>query len=282
MRDLLGRRRPRTAFVLGGGGNLGSIQVGMLQALLERSIRPDMLIGCSVGALNAAAIADDPTTHGVGRLRDLWLGVRRGDIFPSGSLQATWAVARRGDSIYSNAGLRRIIEDWLAYQRFEDAAVPVHVVATALRTGRERWFHAGPVVEPLLASAALPAVFPPVWIDGEPLIDGGVVDNVPISRAVNLGAKRIYVLHVGNFDRERPDPRRPIDVLVHAFSIARGHRFRLEANAAPDGIELAVLPGIDPGSLRYKDFSRSRDLIRRGHDAAAAFLDGDAAAASGS
>lgn len=279
LRDHLARRRPKTAFVLGGGGNLGAIQVGMLRGLLERGIRPDLLIGCSVGALNAAALGGDPTLTGVQRLRDLWLQVKGSEIFPGGTLRTPWSVTRKGSSMCPNDGLRRIIEDWCAFRRLEEATVPVHAVATSLWSGREKWFDRGPAVDALLASTALPAVFPPVVIDGEPLIDGGVVDNVPISRALALGAKRIYVLHVGNFDRPRATPKRPIDVLVQAFSIARGYRFRADSVAAPDGVELVTLPGVDPGGLRYNDFSKSRELIRRGYDAAAQFLDTRAATA---
>ena len=136
--------------------------------------------------------------------------------------------------------------------------MPVHVNATSLATGRGHWFTSGPAVEAILASAALPAVFPPVFIDGEAFIDGGVVDNVPISRAVALGVQRVYVLHVGNFTRPRPLPRRPIDVLLQSFSIARNHRFLAETDDPPAEVELVVLPGVDPGRIRRNDFSRSR------------------------
>src|SRR5436305_382291 len=120
-------------------------------------------------------------------------------------------------------------------------AVPLHVVATSLRTGREVWFSTGPVIEAILASAALPGVFPPVELDGDAFIDGGVVDNVPMSRAFELRVPSVYVLHPGNFARPRPQPRRPVDVLLQAFSIARNHRFFSEADAPPEGVELIKL-----------------------------------------
>lgn len=255
----------------------------MLQALLERGVQPDVLIGCSAGALNAAAFASQPTGGGIARLRDLWSVLQSADVFPPGILFGPWALARKGESLYSNEGLRKIIHSWLPLPRFEDCAIPLHVVATSLRTGLERWFSSGDMLNPLLASSALPAVFPPVPIDGEPFIDGGVVDNVPISRAFELGAKRIYVLHVGNFERTRPDPKRPIDVLVQAFSIARAYRFRAEiAHDDHEGVELITIPGIDPGSLKYNDFSKSGQLIDRARQRAAAYLDARAAEATGS
>ncbi|MEO7429097.1 MAG: patatin-like phospholipase family protein [Acidimicrobiales bacterium] len=273
--DLVERgARPKTAFVLGGGGNLGAIQVGMLRALISRGIEPDLIVGSSVGALNAAAIAGAPTSAGVGRLAEVWIGLRPDDIFPTGRLTGPWMLLRRALSLCANDRLRGVIERCATFDRFEDAEVQVEVVATSLRTGREHWFGSGPIIEPILASAALPAVLPPVEIDGEMFIDGAVVDNVPISRALHHGCERIYVLHVGNFDRPRPRPRRPIDVLLQSFSIARNYRFLAEASAAaPQGVEIFTLPGIDPGGLKRDDFSRTRELIERASQVSGAYLD---------
>jgi NTE family protein len=266
----------RTAFVLGGGGNLGAVQVGMLQALLERGVVPDLLIGCSAGALNAAGLAGDPTLDGVQRLRETWVDLDGSAVFPTNAMgiAAVWQLARKGHALGSSDGLRALIERTLGYRTFAEAAVPLHVVATSLRTGRERWFSSGPVVEPILASAALPAVLPPVEIDGDLLVDGGVIDNVPTSRALALDAARIYVLHVGNFDRPRPAPRRPIDVLLQSFSIARNHRFVVEHQDPPVGVEMIVLPAVDPGALKRHDFRQAARLIDRAHATASAFLDG--------
>ena len=225
------KQRPRTAFVLGGGGNLGAVQVGMVKALLEQGIKPDLILGCSVGALNGAAIAGDPTAAGADRLVAAWRGLRTGELFPNPGITSVMTLVRRGRHARGNNGsLRRLVEEVATFRTFEEAAVPLQVVATSLTSGAERWFHSGPIVEPILASAALPAVFPPVEIDGELHVDGGVVDNVPIARAVELGAERIYVCHVGNFHRPRSAPKRPIDVLLQSFSIARNHRFESEAN----------------------------------------------------
>jgi NTE family protein len=254
---------PHTAF----------IQVGMLRAVVERGIVPDVVVGCSVGAVNAAALAADPTLTGIERMRDVWLSIKDDVICPGGRLTGIKLLTHRGHSIQPNDGLRRLLETHLDYRLFEEFPVPFQVVATSLATGRERWFSSGPVVEPILASAALPAVFPPVEIDGEQLIDGGVVDNVPVGRAAVLGARRIVVFHVGNFERARPAPRKPIDVLVQSFSIARNHRFLRDVHEPPDGAELIVLPGVDPGKLRYDDFRHSRRLIEQGYAHTAHWLD---------
>ncbi|HEX9530863.1 MAG TPA: patatin-like phospholipase family protein, partial [Acidimicrobiales bacterium] len=267
------RSKAKTVFVLGGGGNLGAIQVGMLRAALERGIRPDVVVGCSVGAINAAALAADPTPEGARQLQEAWLGVHNDMLCPSSRLSSVRLLTRKARSLTANDGLRNLLRQWLPYHLLEEAAIPVEVVATDLRTGKEHWFATGSVDEAVLASAALPAVFPPVVIDGTPYIDGGVVNNVPISRAVELGATRVVVMHVGNFERPRPEPRRPIDVLLQSFSIARNHRFLAEVGSTPEGVEMIVLPGIDPGRLRYNDFSRSRMLMERAYATSSAFLD---------
>jgi NTE family protein len=252
----------------------------MLQALLEREIEPDVLVGCSVGALNAAVIASQPDLDGVHHLRSVWLDPATWQVFSSGKLTGPWLLLRKARSMVGNERIRGLVEATVPERQFEEFARPLHVVATSLHTGRPAWFDRGPVVDPILASAALPAVLPPVEIGGDLFIDGGVVDNVPISRAVTLGVERVVVLHVGNFDRPRSNPQRPLDVLLQAFSIARNERFARETTATYDGVDVVVLPAIDPGALKRNDFSRTEVLIKRAHAAAASFLDVHPAAAS--
>lgn len=266
--------RPRTAFVLGGGGNLGAIQVGQLRALIERGIVPDVIVGCSVGALNGAAVAGHPTLQEVERLAHLWTGLTRNHIFPSSRLsRGPWLFLRNGLSAFPNVGLRRVIERWLRYGTFEETSVPLWVVATSVGTGFEHWFNSGDVTQALLASTALPGIFPPVDIAGERYVDGGVVNNVPVSKAIELGANRIYVLDVGTIERNQPDPRRPYEMLLKAVGIAHTYRFRVDIGHVPQGIQMFRLPGVDPGKLRYDDFSRSSELIDRAHRAAGAYLE---------
>ena len=203
----------------------------------------------------------------------MWLGLGSGDVFPSGRVSGPWQLLTHGPSMFPNDGLQRLIDRCAPYERFEDYPIPVQCIATNLRTGRSHWFQHGPVRKAVLASAALPAALPPVRIDG------GVVDNVPISRAIALGCDRIVVCHVGNFERPRPLPKRPIDVLLQSFSIARNARFAEDLHHLPEQVEVLVLPGVDPGAVRRTDFSRSSALIERATAAAAAYLDLRAAAA---
>lgn len=271
--DLMARRGPRTAWVLGGGGNLGSIQVGMLRALADRGEVPDLVVGCSVGALNGLAMAADPSPDGIERLRRTWLDVRGDALFPATKMSGPWMLLKKSPSLYPDHGIRDLIERCAPHDRIEDYPIPFECVATNLATGRAHWFDRGRVDRAVLASAALPAALPPVEIDGEQFIDGAVVDNVPISRALHHGIERIIVLHVGNFDRPRPMPKRPIDVLLQSFSIARNFRFDEDLARVPDDVEVVVVPGIDPGSVKRNDFGRTAELIERAHASTAAFLD---------
>ncbi len=275
------RRAPRTVFVLGGGGNLGALQVGMLRAALERGIVPDEVVGCSAGAINAAMVAADPSGGRLDELADLWANGHDSIVAPFGRFDGVRLLTHRGNSLQSNDNLRALLRARLPHLRFEDFAIPFHVVTTSLTTNSERWFSKGDVVEPLLASAALPAIFPPVVIDGDVLVDGGVINNVPLSKAIELKPNRIVVFHVGNFERPRPAPKRPIDVLLHAFSVSRSYRFAAESTQeVPEGVELVILPSVNPGKLRYNDFSRSGELIERAHLATGDYLDTHAAAAA--
>ncbi|MGH9137456.1 MAG: patatin-like phospholipase family protein [Acidimicrobiales bacterium] len=277
------RRRSPVAFVLGGGGNLGAVQVGMLRALLEHDIHADVVIGCSVGAVNGAAYAYEPSLVGVARLEEVWRRLdEKGnrDILPTGWLPTAVQLTRKGIAVHDNEGLRRVVRSVLPAETFAELRVPFECVATDLLGAREVWFSEGPLVDAILASAALPTVYPPVTLDGVRYIDGAVVNDVPISRAVDLGARRIYVLHVGSFDRPLPQPKRPIDMAVQAYWIARRHRFQRDLASLPKSVEAIVLPTGDPPRIAYNDFTKTDQLIANSHTATAAFLDGRSLARS--
>jgi NTE family protein len=269
------RRRPGpVAFVLSGGGNLGALQIGMLRALAERDIRPDLVVGCSVGAINGAALAEHPSPAGIERLERLWRELDGKELMPSKLLPNAVALARRGEAIHANDGLRRALEAQLTARTFEELTVPFQCVATDVAGIREVWFGSGPLIEPILASAALPAVYPAVEIDGVRYLDGAILADVPMSRAVELGARTLYVLQVGGFSRPRPEPRRPLDVAVQSYWLARHYRFKLELEAMPPHVDVHLLPTGQTPRTRYNDFTRSAELIALAHEAASDYLDG--------
>ena len=273
MRAVERLRRGKVAFVLSGGGNLGAIQVGMLRALVERGIRADFVLGCSVGALNGAAYAADPTSAGIRRLEELWMGIDDDEVMPSGWLPPSVMLARRREAVHDNAGLRALVGEALGVSRFEDLMVPFHCVATAVEPAAEAWFSQGPLIDPILASAALPGIFPLVKIGDVRYMDGAVVNDVPVTRAFLLGARTIYVLHVGTLDRPWLDPKRPFDVIVQAYWIARRHRYHEDLDALPARVKVVVLPVGSPPRLKYNDFSHSHELITQAFAATAAHLD---------
>jgi NTE family protein len=190
---------PRTAFVLAGGAALGAMQAGMLHALYERGIVPDLLVGTSAGALNAAFAASRPQTPATAReLAAVWRGLRRKDIFPVRPATLLSGLAGRRDHLVSGQGLRRLAARHLQITRLEQASVPLHLIACDLLSGQEVRLSGGPAIDAVLAAAAIPGVFPPVRSGGRPLADGGVANNTPISHAIQLGAERIYVLPTGD------------------------------------------------------------------------------------
>jgi NTE family protein len=261
----------RTAFVLSGGGNQAVCQVGMLRALLERDIVPDVLVGTSAGACNAAVIAAQPDLEGVERLVETWRSLRGEDVFPGGRLSRAWNLLTRDDHLFDNVGLRELIVRSQTPATFEQLRVPLRVVACDLDTGEEVLFAAGPLEPALLASTALPGLFPPIRHDGRVLVDGAVVDTVPISHALAGPVDRVYVLNIAG-ELVNRTLRSPIDVAIRAFAISRKQRFELELRSVPESVEVVVFPAPDD-DREVTDFSDALALIDEAHDLAARALD---------
>jgi NTE family protein len=268
------------AFVLGGGGqSLGAHEVGMLRALLERGIVPDLVVGTSIGAINGAAVAADPTVAAVERLVETWAAIDRSDVFEGSLLGRLGTLARTRTHLHDPEPLRARLARALP-ERFEDLAVPFQCVAASIEQAAEHWFAEGPLVEAVLASSAVPGILPPVEIGGEHFIDGGVVNSIPVRRAVELGARTVYVLHVGRLERPLEPPRWPWEVALVAFEIARRHRFVADLSALGDDVALYVLPTgqaeaprfSDLSQYRYRDTSRIADRIASAHRATLDYL----------
>ena len=263
-----------TAFVLSGGGSLGAVQVGMLLALAERGIRPDLLVGTSAGALNAAFVA----AHGTGPasldlLARTWAGLRRDDVFPIRGPRMVLALAGARESLCSDAGLHRLVRQHLGPARLEDAAIPVHLVATDLLSGEEVLLSRGDALSAVLASSAVPAVLPPVLRDGRTLVDGGLADNAAISQAVALGADSVYVLPTGYACALPTAPMRPLAVATQALGLLVQQRLIRDVALYADRVDLVVLPPLCPVSVSPADFSQGAQLIRRAHATSGAWLD---------
>jgi NTE family protein len=255
---------PSTAFVLGGGGVLGSAEVGMLRALLERGLVPDLVVGSSVGALNGAAVAADPTPAAVARLTEMWTQLQARDVFSGSVVGQLSNLVRHGTYLHANDGLRRLIDDAAHGARIEDLPVAFQCVAASIEKAGVHWFADGPVTEAVLASCAVPGLLPPVAIDGEHFVDGGLVRSVPVGRAVELGARRVFVLHVGRIERPLQVPRRPWEVAVVAFEISRRHQLNDDLTRIPEGVEVHILPtGSEPASALSVRYRRAGEVPAR-------------------
>ena len=249
----------------------------MLKALAERDVKPDLVVGSSVGALNGVFVCTDPSTDTVDRMVDTWVGISGRGVFNGSIAGQVTNLVRHGTFLHSNAGLRSLLEENLPVTRFEDLAVQFECVAACIETASPRWFSSGALVPAVLASCAVPGLLPAVRIGDEHFLDGGLVRSVPVGHAVQMGARRVFVLQVGRLEEPLRPPRKPWEVGLVSFEIARRHHFHEEMENLEEGVELHILPsGTRPAavSLRYRDNSSVPGRIAAAYRAASDYLDG--------
>lgn len=265
---------PTTAFVLSGGASLGALQVGMLQALYERGIVPDMLVATSVGAVNAAFVASRPQTVATAReLGRVWRNLHREDIFPVSMSALVGGFCGRRNHLVPDRGLRQLVRRYLEFEELDGAAIPLHLVAFELIEGGEILLSAGPALDAIVAAASIPGVFPPVEIADRCLIDGGVVNNTPISHAVELGAERIYVLPTRQPGRlpGRP-PRSALDTAMYGVGLLIDARLQSDIARYAAEAEVIVLPAANSEDVQPTSFDHTGRLINEALAAARAEL----------
>jgi NTE family protein len=268
------RRGPRTAFVLSGGASLGAMQVGMLRALYEREIAADLLVATSAGALNAAFLASRPQTVGTVReLARIWRELRRDDVFPVSPWTMISGLLGRRDHIVSAAALRGLVARHLQFEELADAPIPLHVVAFDVDHGCEVRLSSGPALDAIAAAAAVPGVLPAVHIGDRRLIDGGVVNNTPISHAVELGAERIYVLPtLDAAPATRRGPDSALGAAIDGLGLLLAHCLEIDVARYAGEAELIVLPAPNPLAVQPTDFGHAGRLMRDALAAARARL----------
>ncbi len=253
----------KTAFVLAGGGSLGAVQVGMLKALVSRGIRPDLIVGASVGAINGAYFAAAPDSEGVRKLEAIWTGLLSQNVFRFSTLKGLLRLFLHHDYLMDQSAIQRLIELNLPYQSLEEASVPCHVVATDIIDGHEFVFSEGPATTALLASTAIPAIFPPVVVGNHFLVDGGVANNTPISTAIDLGATRVIVLPTG-FDCVLVNqPHGAIAIALQAMNLITARQLVLDMERLAGKAELIAVPPPCPMTVSPFDLSQSAALIER-------------------
>jgi NTE family protein len=268
-------------FILSGGGTLGSIQVGMLRALFEADIRPEVLVGTSIGAVNAAFLAADPCLERVQALQEVWHGARSRDLFSMNPLRMAHAFRRRG-SLFPSEKWRAFLTKNLPYERIEDAAVPLRIIATDFEDGSPVVLDSGSVVDAVMASTSLPGIFPPHRIGDHLYLDGALSEPVPLKPAVEGGADTLYVLAVSHAS-PTPDSRSPGAILRHSLTILLIPRVRLDALQMPDGcpdLKIVQIPSVG-AEVALWDMSHHDDLMERSYREAANFLADRARSAGG-
>lgn len=261
----------KTAFIFAGGGSFGAIQVGMLHALAAHDVKAEMVFGSSVGALNAAYYAGNPTLDGIKELEAIWRGLRRRDVF-----QVTWRTMlgfmRRRDFLATSEGLRRLVDNHLPYRNLEEAKIPVHIIATDILSAETVVLSSGPAADAILASAALPPAFPPVHVKDLYLADGAITSNTPVKIAVERGARRLIILPTGYACALQKPPRSAVATALHALTLLIARQLIAELDGLDPAIEYFIAPPLCPLKGSPYDFSQTNELIARAKDLTTAWL----------
>lgn len=260
VRDEIGLTK--TAFVFAGGGSFGAIQVGMLQSLAAHGITADMVVGSSVGALNGAFYAGDPTLKGVERLGTIWRGLARQDVFPM-SWRTVLSFLWRRDFLIPHDGIRKLIEDHIPYRNLQDAKLPLHIVTTDIVSGDSVVLSEGSIAEAIVASTAIPGAFAPVHYRNYYLADGAISSNTPIQVAVKKGARRLIILPTGHACATQVPPVGAVANALHALTLLIARQLVSELESLGPEIEYFVVPPLCPLVGSPYDFSRTADHIAR-------------------
>ncbi len=260
--------KPRTALVLGGGGSKGALQAGFYRAVRELGINIDLVVAASIGALNGAFIAAGMPPR---IIMQEWARVRRRDIF-----SLNWALLRRGaaaDSIYTFRNLRQFLEARLPVSTFEELRVPFIVVTTDLQTGRPYLWKEGNLLEAVLASCAIPGIFPPVQgPQGRWVIDGSLADNVPVSTALARGADQVVGILCQVGKERAAETRGLARLLGRAFGIATDRKWQLEAPRYSLRPEILIIDPEHDIQVDALDFSKGAELAKIGYQASRQIL----------
>jgi NTE family protein len=262
----------RTAFVFAGGGSLGAVQVGMLRELMRYGLDADFVVGSSVGALNTAYFAAAPNAAGVEKLACVWCSLRRHDVFPV-TLRSLLRFVGGQDHLIDPSNLRLLVKRHVPFLNLEDASIPLHVIATNLG-GAAVCLSSGPAIERILASAAIPAAFPPVRIDNQYLIDGAIGSNTAILTAAKLGATRIIVLPTGFACDLHEPPKGAIARVLHAITLLIANQIVRDLKELAGKVDISIVPSLCPLDVSPYDFSSAAQLIERAADNTRKWIEG--------
>jgi NTE family protein len=263
-------------FVLSGGASLGAVEAGMVRALYEHGIGADLIVGTSAGAVNGAYLASRPPTPGTAAELDrLWRDINTLEVFPPNPLTAVLGLIGERDHLVPNTGVKAVLEANEQFTRMQDAPTPFHVVTTDVLSGERRLISTGDALSAVLASAAIPGVFPAIDFEGRKLVDGGVAENTPIADAVALGADPVYVLPTGGPCALAQAPQGAIQMLVHALTLLINQRLVQDIETYSKEVRLVVFPPPCPQPVPAWDFGQAGVLLEQGYRSASAVLSGE-------
>jgi NTE family protein len=259
-----------TAFVLPGGASLGACQAGMVQALGEAGVRPDVLVGSSAGAINAVFLGLHPGADGVAALIRMWSSFRRRQLVRFRPMQVALALAGYRSALFDRSGMESVLGQELGSVTLEQLTIPVAVMATDAVNGQPVLLREGSALTAVLASSAMPGIFPPIAWSDRWLIDGSVAADAPAAAAQELGGDDIWILTTAS-QPTRP-PRGALELAVHAFSLVTGTATAAEVHQVQTTATVHILPPsvrIDPGIF---DFSHGAQLIDEAYETTSAWL----------
>ncbi len=264
----------KTAFVFSGGASLGAVEVGALKAIVEEGIQPDMVLGTSVGSLNGAMYAFNPTIEGVKAIEDIWLNIKVWNVFTPSPLTPVFNITTFGLYLISPKNLRKLITKNMQFTRIEETKIPLYVIGTDIKSGQEVVFNKGLILEALMSSAAIPGVFPPQSMHDFSIVDGGMVNNAPISTACRLGAERIVVFPIGVPSPDQ-EPKTVAEVLIRSFIFLLNRQLATDIQLYKDRVELIIIPPPERIDVGPHDFSKSKLLINQSYTKAKDWLRND-------
>ncbi|HUT81915.1 MAG TPA: patatin-like phospholipase family protein [Candidatus Bathyarchaeia archaeon] len=261
----------KTAFVFSGGASLGAVEVGALRAIVEHNIQADMVLGTSVGSLNGAMYAYNPTLEGVNAIERIWRSIKMRDVFPPSPVTPVVNLTTSGLHLVSPKNLRKLITEHLPFTRIEETKIPLYIISTDIKCGEEVVFNKGLAIEALMSSAGIPGVFPPLHMNDRLLVDGGIINNAPISTAVRLGAGRIVVFPIGVPSSDQ-EPKNVMEILIRSFIFLLNRQLATDIQLYKDKVELIIIPPPYCVNVGPHDFSKSEFLIDEAYNSAKTWL----------
>lgn len=262
-------------FVLGGGGSRGAFQVGALEVLAEADIKPEMVVGTSIGALNAAFFASDPTPSGFERLREIWLHISKKDIYPGTGGSALFHLLQGQPSLFKNDNLHALLQHYLPFEHFSDLMLPCFAIATDLDTGEIVAFgdrESDRLIDGLMSSSALVPAHPPWTVGERRFIDGGFGAVLPVRQAVARGATRIIALDLPGAAPARTQVQRALEISARTNEIMMRQQANVDLEVAAERADVTVINLESQAGISTADFSQTPERIEQGREIMRAVL----------